>query len=79
MRTDPRIYAVFAQILKTHKLTASIDRVCLKPPNKNADANNNRPPLHVDLNYWDAELTRPAFQAGVCLEDCLPGGGGFYW
>eukprot|EP01119_Soliformovum_irregulare_P009017 TRINITY_DN22125_c0_g1_i1.p1 TRINITY_DN22125_c0_g1~~TRINITY_DN22125_c0_g1_i1.p1 ORF type:complete len:370 (-),score=69.84 TRINITY_DN22125_c0_g1_i1:14-1123(-) len=78
LRQDPKIYSVFAQLLKTHKLVASIDRVSIKSPCRNEDASNENISLHTDLNPWVCHHRRAQYQAGICLADCPMGGGGFF-
>jgi len=84
MRQNEKLYSIFSQLLKTHKLSASIDRVSLKPPctdpevlNKNSDPNENLP-LHTDINYWHSSPLTTQFQCGVCIIDCDADCGGFY-
>ena len=75
---------MFSQLLKTHKIVVSIDRVSIKPPCADEDeaamaqlANMQRQ-LHTDTNLWAWDVSMMEFQAGVCLADCPEGGGGFF-
>jgi hypothetical protein len=43
LRQHPRLYAIFAQILKTPNLAVSIDRICMKPPRASASAEASEP------------------------------------
>jgi len=83
LRQYPKLYSIFAQITKTHKLVASVDRVCLKHPCIDPEELNGTNPnddlqLHTDLNYWYSNPNFPQFQCGICLEDCDLDCGGFY-
>lgn len=84
LRQNPLLYSIFAQLLKTHNLTVSVDRICLKAPclseAKSAElAEGNRfLELHTDLNYWHSDPNQPIYQGGLCLQDCQAGGGGFF-
>jgi ectoine hydroxylase-related dioxygenase (phytanoyl-CoA dioxygenase family) len=81
LRQHPELYSVFAQLLKTHRLAVSIDRIGLKSPSKNpeeAKKTNADLPLHNDLNMWHSDPSFPYFQGGLCLKDCPEGGGGFF-
>jgi hypothetical protein len=87
MRTDPKLYSLFAQVLRDPKLTVSLDRVSMKPPawiEKEVDGQvtkltfprlHGKLSVHTDLNLW--YLGGPAYQGSVCLSDCPVGGGGF--
>lgn len=84
IRSDRRLYSIFAQLLRDPKLTVSLDRVCIKTPawieaedKSIIDMSNllGHLPVHTDMNLWHIES--PAFQASVCLEDCPIGAGGF--
>lgn len=84
LRQHPLLYSVFAQLLKTHNLTVSVDRINLKAPctteakSTSQDYANRHPSLHSDCNYWHTDLDRPIYQGGLCLNDCPLGGGGFF-
>lgn len=84
LRQNPRLYSVFAQLLKTHALTVSVDRINIKTPaltaaqSREMQQKNNFLDLHTDLNFWHADYTKPLYQGGLCLEDCPIGGGGFF-
>eukprot|EP01120_Amphizonella_sp_Union-15-10_P006976 TRINITY_DN2308_c0_g1_i1.p1 TRINITY_DN2308_c0_g1~~TRINITY_DN2308_c0_g1_i1.p1 ORF type:complete len:341 (+),score=64.33 TRINITY_DN2308_c0_g1_i1:55-1077(+) len=85
IRTDPKLYSIFAQLLRTHKLTVSLDRVCLKPPfyyeTPGKEGRREFPELHkefkihTDMNLWDLSETK--YQGSLALEDCPIGHGGF--
>ncbi len=53
-RQDPRLYEVFSDILGTHKLWVSLDRVNLKPP-----ADDERYPEHSQKGFihWDTDTS----------------------
>jgi hypothetical protein len=87
MRQDPRLYSVFAQILRDPKLTVSLDRVSMKIPAWIEIEENNQLKkvdflkyqraleIHTDNNPW--HLNFPQYQGSVCLENCPIGNGGF--
>jgi len=77
LRQNPKIYSVFSQLLKTHKLCASVDRVGMKPP-PSSPMSPVQPELHTDLNYWYTPPDKAGYQGGLCLEDCPAWGGGFW-
>jgi len=77
LRQHPKIYSVFAQLLKTHRLLASVDRVSMKPP-PDVPKPYLQPQLHTDLNYWYTPPDKAGYQGGLCLHDCPMGGGGFW-
>jgi len=86
-RQDPRLYSVFAQLLRRHDIICSIDRVSVKPPfyvdvevkgkivRKNFGHLHSEFPIHNDMNLW--YLQHKMYQGGVCLLDCPKGHGGF--
>jgi len=78
LRQHPKVYSLFAQLLKTYKLCVSIDRVSMKHPCRDPTITNDDLPLHTDLNYWVASPSCPQYQGGLCLSDCPIGGGGFF-
>eukprot|EP00761_Pharyngomonas_kirbyi_P001686 gb/GECH01001690.1/.p1 GENE.gb/GECH01001690.1/~~gb/GECH01001690.1/.p1 ORF type:complete len:385 (+),score=97.13 gb/GECH01001690.1/:1-1155(+) len=83
IRQHPVLYSIFAQLLKTPELTVSVDRFGMKPPCPESEVEEKRHKneniqLHTDVNYWHTNLNRPQFQAGLCLNDCPSGGGGFF-
>lgn len=87
MRQDPRLYSIFAQLLRRHDIICSIDRVSVKPPyyldievngkkmRKTFAYFHNEFPIHNDMNLWHLETRM--YQAGICLLDCPKGHGGF--
>jgi len=78
LRQHPKVYSLFAQLLKTHKLCVSIDRVSMKHPCTDPKTTNKDLQLHTDLNYWTVAPNFIQYQGGLCLQDCPAGGGGFY-
>jgi len=78
LRQHPAIYSVFCQLLRTHKLVPSIDRVGVKHPCRDKSATNKGLQLHTDVNFWHSDCAAPGFQGGICLEDCPTDGGGFF-
>eukprot|EP01125_Pyxidicula_operculata_P007257 TRINITY_DN2471_c0_g1_i1.p1 TRINITY_DN2471_c0_g1~~TRINITY_DN2471_c0_g1_i1.p1 ORF type:complete len:408 (-),score=96.85 TRINITY_DN2471_c0_g1_i1:19-1242(-) len=87
IRQDPKLYSIFAQLLKNPKLTCSLDRVCMKPPKwiekevvdgKIERIEFTQPSkfgIHNDMNLWFLEES--GYQGGLCLSSCPVGGGGF--
>jgi len=92
LRQHPYLYSIFAQLCKTPRLCATIERVGMKPPpvvsgdsvpgfSKNGKSKvfgQTKLELHTDLNPWFSAPHQPQFQASVCLRDCPRGGGGFF-
>jgi len=84
LRQHPKLYSVFCQLLKTHKLCVSLDRVSIKHPARSDDECirnalfNSSVALHNDTNLWAWHPYFNEFQAGVCLADCPKNGGGFF-
>jgi hypothetical protein len=82
IRQNPKLYSIFAQLLRNPKLTVSLDRVCMKPPHSVIDEEGWPKtfetfafPIHNDMNLWDLRETK--YQGGLALEDAPMGGGGF--
>jgi len=82
-RTNPKLYSIFAQLLKTHRLTTSIDRIGLQPPVKDEKTSesliqgNLKRTLHHDLNLFHLPPNHRMYQAGLAILDCPELGGGF--
>lgn len=52
MRQDPRLYSVFAQILRDPKLTVSLDRVSMKIPAWIEIEENNQLKVRYQLHEY---------------------------
>ena len=61
IRTNKKLYSIFAQVLKEPKLTVSIDRVNSKPPyyvvkdDQKIKIKQNKFAVHTDQSLWDLE------------------------
>jgi len=84
LRQNPKLYSIFAQLLHTHRITVSLDRICLKPPyfiEKTEGQRIEFPQyhsefgIHTDMNLWD--LDEMKYQGSISLVDTPIGHGGF--
>lgn len=85
IRQNPKLYSIFAQLLREPNLVVSLDRICLKPPSwieieennikKKIEFHQTDFKIHNDMNLW--KLEEPMYQGGLALNDCPVGGGGF--
>lgn len=75
VRTDPKIYNIFADLLEWDKLWVSIDRVCLKLPSKEKFKSSG-------FFHWDYDVWEPAeqmqLQGVIALQDTTKNMGGFH-
>lgn len=77
-RQNPKIHALFADILGTEKLWVTIDRVNLKPPYRDDHPEYD----HKGFMHWDADVSHaatspPGLQGVLYLADTPVGMGGF--
>ena len=83
-RQHPKVYQAFAEVFGTEELTVSIDRVNLKPPERDGDADDWGKGLGL---HWDGARPKHAIsgdsktlrvQGVLCLSDTLDdNSGGF--
>uniref|UniRef100_A0A7S4IDE0 Phytanoyl-CoA dioxygenase n=1 Tax=Vannella robusta TaxID=1487602 RepID=A0A7S4IDE0_9EUKA len=75
IRTDPRIYNIFADLYQQDELWVSVDRVCLKPPSKGKFKSTGF--YHWDFDVWEP-CDRLHLQGLIALEDTDVNMGGFH-
>jgi ectoine hydroxylase-related dioxygenase (phytanoyl-CoA dioxygenase family) len=77
IRTDPKIYNIFADLLQNDHLWVSMDRVCMKLPSREPFISKGF--THWDFDPWDENPEYPLqLQGVIALEQTTADMGGFH-